>query len=414
MSHEGASVCKQLEEYLLSKLAKDHAGVKLKVLRIIRYVCENGGSIEFKRLLQRRSDVIRQCQSYRGSADPLRGDAPNKEVRDESQNVMKALFASENMTSMSAVAPGNSGCIPQSRIQSVSSAGFGYSAPSTVTSPTTQSNAQGGRYMASCGNPNFDNFPTSTPPMSFSSIMSSDNPGRDLISAVTSGVQSVAETLAKTAQPYISKQSSVPRQYSSSPFPTTPHYSPPSWVPPKVEEALQSSTQPSDSEVRRVVNELCLANSARTNPTKQSLDLFVSKAENLDGSCLGEVLASKLSDPQTSWVHKVKILAGIEAVHACGLDLVITSFLEKGGASSLMMLLSSVQCGAKARQVANLLQLTGEVVSKSQPGPPSEQLICFDEPLVIDNESTNCDDLLIFDDAPPSVAISTPPASSLI
>ena len=72
MTHEGSGVCKQLEEYLLIKLAKDHAGVKYKVLKIIRYICENDGSLEFRRLVQRKADIIRQCQSYRGSADPLR------------------------------------------------------------------------------------------------------------------------------------------------------------------------------------------------------------------------------------------------------------------------------------------------------------------------------------------------------
>ena len=436
MTHEGPSVCKQLEEYLLSKLGKDHAGVKLKVLRILKYVCENGGSIEFRRLIQRRSDIIRQCQSYRGATDPLRGDAPNKEVRDEAQNVMRALFASEN----SAVSTPNvhgPGSVRSSRIQSVSSGDFGgYSAPSTFTnsSPAPPSSSQsqyGGRPMASMGNPNFDNYGSApkSSSMSFASLMTSENPGRDIISAVTSGVQSVAETLAKTAQPYMSKESSTMTSrghYSSSAFPPTYDYQPnrPTWTPPQVvqqqaarysAEQTSSDIPSSDSSVSRsLVNELCNSNSARTNPTQQSLDVFVRKAENLDGSVLGPILASKLADAQVPWVHKIKILSGIEAVHASGLDLVISSFLENGGASALIALLNSVQCGTKARHVAGLLGLLGDRQQPTVKPPTNEQLINFDDDLVPTEKTlvqaispSVSNDLLVFDESP----ITTPQTS---
>jgi len=431
-------VCKQVEEYLLSKLSKDHAGVKLKVLRILRYVCENGGSIEFRRLVQRRSDIIRQCQSYRGTSDPLRGDAPNKDVRDEAQNVMKALFATENSATTASSLLNSTNT--QSRIQSVSSSDFGsYTIQSTFTNPTPlQQPPSGGRCMASMGNPNFDNYGSApkSSSMSFASLMTSENPGRDIISAVTSGVQSVAETLAKTAQPYISKdstQSSRSHHYTSSAFPPTPAYeyaqTRPTWTPPQV---VQESAPPTLSEspapspdsllpIRSLVNELCVANSARTNPSQQSLDVFVRKAENLDGSVLGQILALRLNDPQIPWVHKIKLLCGVEAVHSAGLDLVVSSFLENGGASALIALLSSVQCGSKARQVAHLLGLVGECkVTSNKPQRSTEQLINFDDEeeeeevqptRVVPNSFSN--DLLVFDETP-SVPVTTPPSTSLI
>src|SRR5690242_17260361 len=99
MTQLGPAVCKQLEEYLVAKLQKDHAGVKLKVLKILRHVCQQGASVEFRRLIHRRSDLIKQCQSYRGQPDPLTGDAPNKAVRDEASAALKAIFAADNAPS---------------------------------------------------------------------------------------------------------------------------------------------------------------------------------------------------------------------------------------------------------------------------------------------------------------------------
>ena len=383
MSHEGPATCKQLEEYLLSKLAKDHSGVKFKVLRIIRYLCENDCSPEFRRLVQKKADAIRQCQSFRGVQDPLRGDSANKDVREEAAATMKSLFAAEN--SSSSLGPG---CNPmQSRIQSMGSSDYGpMTAPprpqSTFNSGPAPYSSSGPRQMESMGNPYFNNYATPSSGNSFSSIMQSDNRTRELISAVTSGVQSVVETLAQKANPYLpSHMQSHPQpasaSYSSSlgpsfqtsnPAPARSDWAPPRMSPPALVANFDNSymtASSNDETAKSLVNELCAMNAARVAPTQQSLDLFVSKCETVDGVALGQALVSKLSDPSVQWVHKMKVLAGVEAIHASGLDAVTASFIDNP--TGLMNLFSSPQCGTKARQVAQQLGLIDGVVFVKKP-----------------------------------------------
>ncbi|CAD7951973.1 unnamed protein product [Amoebophrya sp. A25] len=82
----------QLVDYLINKLKKDNPWVKQKCLRIIRHVCENGKP-EFRRGMQRHASVVKENLQYRGKPDPLRGDAPNKAVREEAEQAVKAVFS---------------------------------------------------------------------------------------------------------------------------------------------------------------------------------------------------------------------------------------------------------------------------------------------------------------------------------
>eukprot|EP00439_Symbiodinium_sp_Y106_P077295 s983_g16.t1 len=87
------NACQQLADYLLKKLEKDNPHVKLKCLKIIKHVCEQGKP-EFKRAVQRKADVVKACLQFRGTPDPLKGDAPNKAVREEADLAVKAVFSS--------------------------------------------------------------------------------------------------------------------------------------------------------------------------------------------------------------------------------------------------------------------------------------------------------------------------------
>ena len=365
MTHDGGATCKQLEEYLISKLAKDHSGVKLKVLRIIRYICENNGSIEFRRLIQRRADQIRQAQSFRGVQDPLNGDAPNKAVRDEANATMQSLFAAENSGVAALHAPNPL----QARIQSMGSSDYSPSPHSYASAPASTG---GPRHMESMGNPYFNNYGPQTPAApSLASIMQSDNRTRDIISAVTSGMQSVVDTITKTAHPYLPSSSGSQHGggYGSSP-PAFSHPAQPrsDWIPPRMtpppmsaqSEYLPTGGSSDDSSTgaaQSLVNELCLLNAARVVPTQQSLDSFVGKCESsgIDPVKLGIALVTKLADPAVQWVHKMKVLAGITALHQAGLDAITATVAQQPAA--ILSLLSSPQCGAKAKLVAQLLGL---------------------------------------------------------
>lgn len=366
MTHDGLVVSRQLEEYLLSKLGKDHAGVKYKVLRIIRFACENGCSLEFRRLLQKRADVIRVAMSFRGSPDPLRGDSPNKAVRDEAGLVLKSLFEYENSgkTQVSAA-----------RVQGVGSED--YVAPVLTPSYTSSS---GSRKMESMGNPHFENFDSgrniSSSTRSMSDIMNSENPTRELISVVSSGVQSLVDSVSKKfpAQ-FLSSSSVVGNEYSS-------HLNGPrsDWVPPKLNlpsSSLESSIDLSGTDVKSVVYELCISNPARVVPSPQSMRTFVAKSSEVDGVALAESIKKILSDPKTQWVQKMKVLAGIEALHAAGLDVVTESIKEAPAA--LFGLFSSPQCGGKAKAVAACIGLIDSANMENRVRYSSASLIDMSE-----------------------------------
>eukprot|EP00403_Amphidinium_massartii_P017834 CAMPEP_0178415610 /NCGR_PEP_ID=MMETSP0689_2-20121128/23639_1 /TAXON_ID=160604 /ORGANISM="Amphidinium massartii, Strain CS-259" /LENGTH=185 /DNA_ID=CAMNT_0020036933 /DNA_START=47 /DNA_END=600 /DNA_ORIENTATION=- len=89
--------CQQLADYLIKKLERDNPHVKLKVLRIIRHVCDQGKH-DFRRAIQKKADLVKQCQQYRGTPDPLKGDAPNKAVREEADVALKSIFSSDSST----------------------------------------------------------------------------------------------------------------------------------------------------------------------------------------------------------------------------------------------------------------------------------------------------------------------------
>ncbi|EER07496.1 conserved hypothetical protein [Perkinsus marinus ATCC 50983] len=87
----------QLEDYLCNKItSKDDANVKFKCLRIIRNILDPDAqvqaSMDFRKRIQRRADVVKSCRMYRGPVDPLRGDAPSKAVREEAEAALKMIF----------------------------------------------------------------------------------------------------------------------------------------------------------------------------------------------------------------------------------------------------------------------------------------------------------------------------------
>lgn len=68
-----------------------------QALRLIKYAVGKSGA-NFRREMQRHSVSVRQLLHYKGQLDPLKGDAPNKAVRDMAQEAMSAIFSEENKT----------------------------------------------------------------------------------------------------------------------------------------------------------------------------------------------------------------------------------------------------------------------------------------------------------------------------
>jgi hypothetical protein len=228
--------------------------------------------------------------------------------------------------------------------------------------------------MEGVGNPYFANTSNDSSTASFSSIIHSDNPGREIISAMTTGVQSVAQSLAKAATPYL--PASIQQHIQTPSYTSSPRSD---WVPPKISVPVPTYVEPaqprvSDSEMLRVVNELCLSNPARSTPSQQAINSLISKCQEVDGVIVAETLMAKLQDPGAQWTHKLKVLHGIEALHVAGLDLMSESI--KQSPSGLLGLFPSPQCGVKARQVATQLGLIdGDVAVAPKSKTPSPPLI---------------------------------------
>eukprot|EP01083_Nonionella_stella_P158423 515702_1 len=85
------SECEDIENFLIKRLKKDNPIVKLKCLRIIKYICEHGRDT-FKINMQSKIGCLRSCTSYTGPLDPLYGDRDFKHVQATAKDVIKAVF----------------------------------------------------------------------------------------------------------------------------------------------------------------------------------------------------------------------------------------------------------------------------------------------------------------------------------
>ncbi|KAJ1623546.1 hypothetical protein T492DRAFT_571258, partial [Pavlovales sp. CCMP2436] len=91
ITHASVDACRQLEEYLVKRLAHASVHVKLKALRVIKHCCLHG-HFTFRRDMQGSTASFKEMIQYRGPADPLHGDQYNRQVREVAQEVMNAIF----------------------------------------------------------------------------------------------------------------------------------------------------------------------------------------------------------------------------------------------------------------------------------------------------------------------------------
>ncbi|XP_039715518.1 AP-4 complex accessory subunit tepsin isoform X2 [Pteropus medius] len=127
ISHEspGSSHC--LLEYLLDRLHSGSGRVKLKVLKILLYLCTHG-SPSFLLILKRNPALIQEAAAFTGPPDPLHGSSLYQKVRAAAQDLGSALFSdmpppppSQPSRALPAAGMGSQSR-PQSALQ-----GFGYS-----------------------------------------------------------------------------------------------------------------------------------------------------------------------------------------------------------------------------------------------------------------------------------------------
>ncbi|XP_069786259.1 AP-4 complex accessory subunit Tepsin isoform X2 [Narcine bancroftii] len=92
ISHESVGTCQCLLEYLLERLQNNSCNVKLKVLKILQYVCSNG-SPQFTLDLRRNATLIQEVTVFSGPPDLLHGNAFHQRVRTTAEDLTNLLFS---------------------------------------------------------------------------------------------------------------------------------------------------------------------------------------------------------------------------------------------------------------------------------------------------------------------------------
>ncbi|KAM6164694.1 LOW QUALITY PROTEIN: AP-4 complex accessory subunit tepsin [Rhynchocyon petersi] len=92
ISHESPGSSQCLLEYLLTRLQSSSGHVKLKVLKILLYLCSHGSS-SFLLTLKRNAAFIQEATVFAGPPDPLHGNSLYQKVRLAAQDLGSALFS---------------------------------------------------------------------------------------------------------------------------------------------------------------------------------------------------------------------------------------------------------------------------------------------------------------------------------
>uniref|UniRef100_A0A8C8RWL2 AP-4 complex accessory subunit Tepsin n=1 Tax=Pelusios castaneus TaxID=367368 RepID=A0A8C8RWL2_9SAUR len=101
ISHDSPGSSQCLLEHLLNRLQNNSCHVKLKVLKILLYMCTHGSS-QFLQQLKRNSTFIQEAAVFSGPPDPLHGNSLYQKVRRAAQDLASALFSDSLLPSPSA------------------------------------------------------------------------------------------------------------------------------------------------------------------------------------------------------------------------------------------------------------------------------------------------------------------------
>eukprot|EP00397_Hematodinium_sp_SG-2012_P010798 GEMP01010923.1.p1 GENE.GEMP01010923.1~~GEMP01010923.1.p1 ORF type:complete len:731 (+),score=150.31 GEMP01010923.1:60-2252(+) len=379
----GFHACEQLEDYLLKKLPKDNSYVKLKCLRIIKHVCEQGKP-DFKRNLQKRADVVKACLSYRGAPDPLKGDAPSKEVREQAEECLKSIFNADQQNAYGQVnrpqemqgfgsTNGHESDNYRPSAQSYSNTSYSnppYSGGGIGGGPSYQGpyesaggrNASGG--MIGFGNPAFEHNSKEAPTL----LQRASDTAWAQISKLSGKLPTIQRGASMGGQ----------ADFHNAPLPGGPT----TWQPPPMPSSMSSNRWGSDSGGRppvhtreepglyetRIIDDLCALGGARVALSQTVLDDFCQTCESLDAKVVGEQLVRKLNESE--WQVKLKALCAVEALVDANLD-GVTGVICDRGYDALAACQQVAQCRARAQKVLRLLGFESDA---APPASPTQQV----------------------------------------
>ncbi|KAM4031327.1 AP-4 complex accessory subunit tepsin isoform 2-T2 [Anomaloglossus baeobatrachus] len=124
ISHESSGSCQCLLEYLLNRLQNNSCHVKLKVLKILLYLCSYG-SDQIVQDLRRNAVYIQEASAVSGPPDPLHGISLYQRVRAAGQELVGSLYTDPAPRNSSMVL-NKERCQPGMGSQLSRSQGFGY------------------------------------------------------------------------------------------------------------------------------------------------------------------------------------------------------------------------------------------------------------------------------------------------
>uniref|UniRef100_A0A8D2CQY9 AP-4 complex accessory subunit Tepsin n=1 Tax=Sciurus vulgaris TaxID=55149 RepID=A0A8D2CQY9_SCIVU len=157
ISHESLGSSQCLLEYLLNRLDSSSGHVKLKVLKILLYLCDHGSS-SFLLILKRNSALIQEATVFAGPPDPLHGNSLYQKVRAAAQDLGSTLFSDAMLPlppsqPRRALAPAvGSQSRPQGTLQ-----GFGYSKEQAQAATRHQPGQAGGGWHELDSSPSSQN-----------------------------------------------------------------------------------------------------------------------------------------------------------------------------------------------------------------------------------------------------------------
>mmetsp|Transcript_86167 Transcript_86167/g.157095 ORF Transcript_86167/g.157095 Transcript_86167/m.157095 type:complete len:780 (+) Transcript_86167:79-2418(+) len=415
MTFADVSACQQIADYLLNKLQRDNPHVKLKVLKIIRNVCENGKA-DFRRAIQKKADVVKGCLQYRGSPDPLKGDAPNKMVRDEADVAIKAVFSADSSTNayglstekkMQGFGSDSQGSESQGSCGNSSFTSYGGGGGGGGGAGQKSFGSSGAGGMVGFGNPNFNNDAPKEQGSQFKNALEVAggylSKMKDKVSSNITGQSATSSTNDPNTNTYRAPNMNLPQMGSFGSGNVQGRWGDNS-RPVSNAGGGGGSTSTSTGEYEaRVVSDFCAPGGPRVAPSAAALEDFCRKAESLDASQVARQLRTKLEDQ--AWQTRLKALHAIEALHEKGLDGIV-GHITNYSSELIFECQDMPQCKSKATKVLSLLGLVEESAATPAPQARAEPASAPAPPPVATF------DLLTMDDGPsvaPSAQAAPPP-----
>ncbi|XP_047324954.1 protein MODIFIED TRANSPORT TO THE VACUOLE 1 [Impatiens glandulifera] len=288
------SIVKEIAEFIFKRLENKSPIVKHKALRVIKYAVAKSGS-EFRREMQRNSAAIRQLIHYKGQPDPLKGDALNKAVREIAQEVLSAIFSSEDN-----------------------------SKPTTAESLTKR--------IQGFGNTNFETHSPSEDKKSFLSEVVGIGSA-----TIKHGLSSLSQSQSMRKNDTGTYKSpnlrrSLTRETNASDSYDQTEYHGESHTAPRFSESTNSRSWGQDvgknspetsngvnhpspvekSREERLLETIVTSGGVRLQPTRDALQVFLLEASKLDALALCRALLSKLQSPL--WQVRMKAVCVAEAI----------------------------------------------------------------------------------------------------